>query len=93
MFRDGTFKDGLGFAAECVSGISCTQVVSVEVAYIVFEMVGVRWDCSVAFCAEQEEAHCIECLVMRDERGGETEVSLEGVTHYFKIRPRSPSGR
>ena len=25
---------------------------------------------------------------MRDERGGETKVSLEGVTHYLKIRPR-----
>ena len=61
MFREGTFKDGLGFAAECVSGTSCPQAVSVEVVHIVFEMVGVRRDCSVALCAEPEEAHCIKC--------------------------------
>jgi len=57
----GTFKDGVGFAAECVSGTSCTQAVSIEVALIVFEMVGVCRDCSVALCADPEETHCIEC--------------------------------
>ena len=31
MFRVGTFKDGVGFAAECVSGTSCTQAVLVLV--------------------------------------------------------------
>ena len=61
MFRESTFKDGVGFAVECISGTSCTHAVSVEVAHIVFEMVGVRWDCSVALCAEPEKAHCIEC--------------------------------
>ena len=61
MFGVGAFKDGVGFATECVSGTSCTQAVSVEVAHIVFEMVGVRWDCFVALCADPEEAHCIEC--------------------------------
>jgi len=61
VIRTGTFKDGMGFATECVSGTLCTQVVSLEVAHIVFEMVGVRRDCSVALCAEPEEAHCIEC--------------------------------
>jgi len=61
VFREGTFKDGVGFAAECVSGTSCTQAVSVEVAHIVFEIVVVRRDCSVALCAEPGEAHCIEC--------------------------------
>ena len=60
MFREGIFKDGVGFAAKFVSGTSCTQVVSVEVAHIVFEMVGVRRDCSVVLCAEPEEAHCIQ---------------------------------
>ena len=44
-----------------VSGTSCSQAVSVEVVHIVFEMVGVRRDCSVALCANPEEAHCIEC--------------------------------
>ena len=52
MFEAGTFKDGVGFAAECVSGTSCTQAVSIKVAHIVFEMVSVRWDCSVALCAD-----------------------------------------
>ena len=61
MFKIGTFKDGVGFATECVSGTSCSQAVSVEVAHIVFIMVGVRRDCSVALCADPEEAHCIEC--------------------------------
>jgi len=61
VFRIGTFKDGMRFAAECVSGTSCTQAVSAEVEHIVFEIIGVRWDCSVALCAEPEEAHCIEC--------------------------------
>jgi len=61
VFRKGTFKDGVGFAAKCVSGTSCKQAVSVEFAHIVFEMVGVRRGCSVALCAEPEEAHCIEC--------------------------------
>jgi len=31
--------------------------------------------------------------VTRDERGGGTEVSLERVAYYLKIRPRSASGR
>ena len=61
MFGVGAFKDGVGFAAECVSGTSCTQAVSIEVAHIVFEMVGVCRDCSVALCADPEETHCIEC--------------------------------
>ena len=30
--------------------------------------------------------------MIRDERGGEAEVRLEGVAHYLKIRPRSASG-
>ena len=30
--------------------------------------------------------------MVRDEGGGEAEVSLEGVPHYLKIRPRSASG-
>jgi len=51
----------VGFATKCVSRTSCTQAVSVEVAHIVFEMVGVRWDCSVALYADPEEAHYIEC--------------------------------
>ena len=61
MLGVGTFKDGVGFAAECVSGTSCTQAVSTEGAHIVFRVVGVRRDCSVALCADPEEAHCIEC--------------------------------
>jgi len=61
VLREGTFKDGVSFASEYVDGTSCTQAVSVEVAHIVFEMVGVRGDCSVTLCAESEEDHCIEC--------------------------------
>jgi len=57
MFGVGAFKDGMGFAAECLSGTSCTQAVSIEVAIIVFEMGSVCRDCSVAL----EEARCIEC--------------------------------
>ena len=44
MFGVGAFKDGMGFAAECLSGTSCTQAVSIEVAIIVFEMVSVCRD-------------------------------------------------
>jgi len=61
VFGIGTFKDGVGFATECVNGTSCTQAVSVEVVHIVFERVGVRRDCSVDLCADPEETHCIEC--------------------------------
>jgi len=61
VFGSGAFKDGVGFATKCVSGTLCRQTVSVEVAHIVFEMVGVRRDCSVALCVDPEEAHYIEC--------------------------------
>ena len=61
MFGVCAFKDGVGFATECVGGTSCTQAVSVEVVHIVFEMVGVHRDCSVVLCADPEEARCIEC--------------------------------
>ena len=60
MFGEGAFKDGEGFAFECVGGTSCTQAVSIEVAHVVFEMLSVCLDCSVALCADLEEAHCIE---------------------------------
>ena len=50
----------MGFASECVVGTSCTQAVSIEVAHVVFEMVGVCRDCSVALCADPEEVHWIE---------------------------------
>jgi len=45
VFGVGTFKDDVGFAVECFSGTSCTQEVSIEVAHIVFEIVGVCRDC------------------------------------------------
>jgi len=61
VFGVGTFKDGVGFVVECVNGTLCTQEVSIEVAHMFFEIVGVCWDCSVALRADPEEAHCIEC--------------------------------
>jgi len=60
VFGVGAFKDGVAFAAECVSGTSCTQAVSIGAAHVVFKMVGVCRDCSVALCVDPEKAHCIE---------------------------------
>jgi len=60
VFGVGAFKDGVAFAAECVSGTSCTQAVSIGAAHVVFKMVGVCRDCSMALCVDPEKAHCIE---------------------------------
>ena len=52
-------------------------MVTVLVAVGVFEAVGMRWGSSVALCADPEEAHGVECRVVRDEGGGMDEVSLK----------------
>ena len=67
----------MNFTANCVGGALRAQVVTVLVAVGVFEVVGMRWGSSVALCADPEEAHGVECRVVRDEGGGMDEVSLK----------------
>jgi len=50
----------MSFTANCVGGASLAHTVTVLVAVGVFEVVAVRWDISMALCADPEEAHGVE---------------------------------
>jgi len=57
----GAFKDGVGFASYCVGITPCAYSVSVLVSSVVFKVVAMCWDGSVALCANPEKTHCVEC--------------------------------
>ena len=56
----GTVQYCVSFTANRVGGASLAQTVTVLVAVGVFEVVTVRWDSSMALCADSEEAHDVE---------------------------------
>ena len=50
------------------------------------------WNGSVTLCTNPEEAHCVECCVVRNEGGGLRKVSFKRVTHYFKVCSSATGG-
>jgi len=60
VFRVGAVQYCVSFTANCVGGASLAQTVTVLVAVGVFEVVAVRWDSSMALCADPEKAHGVE---------------------------------
>jgi len=60
VFREGAVQDCVNFTANCVGGASRAQAVTVLVAVGVFEVVAVRWDSSMALCANPKEAHGVQ---------------------------------
>ena len=56
MFRVGAVEYCVSFTANRVGGASLAQTVTVLVAVGVFKVVAVRWDSSMALCADSEEA-------------------------------------
>ena len=50
----------MSFTANCVGDASLAQAVTVLVAVGVFEVAAVRWDSSMALCADPEEVHGVE---------------------------------
>ena len=60
MFRVGAVQYCVSFAANCVGGALLAQTVTVLGAVGVFEVAAVRWDSSMALCADPEEVHGVE---------------------------------
>jgi len=60
VFRVGAVQDCVNLTANCVGGASRAQTVTVLVVVGVFKVVAVRWDSSMALCANPEEAHGVE---------------------------------
>jgi len=50
----------VSLTANCVGNTSRAHAVSVLVAVGVFKVVKVRWDSSMALCADPEEVHGVE---------------------------------
>ena len=61
MLGVGAFKDGVVFASYSVGTTPCAYSVSVLVSGVVFKVVAMCWNGSVALCANPEKTHCVEC--------------------------------